>query len=806
MLKRTARRVLALAATGVLVGAITAGGASAQPAPNDAPEAFAGCIAGAHAADILIVMDESESLVGFAGEQATDPSAVRVKAATDFAHHMAAHAAATGADISVAIAGFADDYRTHSGWTTLRHTDQGSNIDAAIAEFTERTDGSYTNYEAGLAGAFRDLSQRPSTCRAVLFFSDGQPTASSYGQPMEPVCAADGPVAKLRSSGIRVFTIGLGPDTAETMQPIAAGQCSAEAPNGVHLQADEPAALYAAFRRMIPNGAHDVRDGGPATDPYRFTLDESTQPVRLSVQPDRTIAMGALIPTLTPPGGQPVDLADGAQRIAGAEVTVQRNAEVPGMVDADLRRAADGEWAGQWSFGYRIADASAEQMTYRAVLTVIPGLSLVVPGAEDTETMSVSSSDSLPVEVRDPDGQVRAFAGQARLDAVLRPDDGSAPVDIARGVDLRSGAGEVEFSSIDGRAAGVLELSLFITTAGGEGVPGTALKPLTFRKPISVAPATAPKLPGSVVLEMTGVEASTPIEFTGPGAVWIDDGEFSVGDAVVNYTSDHDAAAPLTLGPGETGTIIVRTSTADPIDRVIADSALEVTAQDSESGATEVVQLPLRGSLSAPINTTVFGIALVGALVLALAIPLVVLYAMKYLAGRIPRSPGVLALRIPVRRHAGELVRTDTGGVFTVDFDEVVRAPRTTSTGRSINLAGTQVRVRGGLNPLRPPMAVAEHTPSIADDGARHAGAAQLPLAVHNHWFVLPGEVVVAVDERIRREALAAIVADIRAHAPQRLETIGDKATQAPEPTAPARRTGGFVDNGPNPFGDSGRR
>src|SRR5699024_4260153 len=83
------------------------------------------------------------------------------------------------------------------------------------------------------------------------------------------------------------------------------------------------------------------------------------------------------------------------------------------------------------------------------------------------------------------------------------------------------------------------------------------------------------------------------------------------------------------------------------------------------------------------------------------------------------------------------VLRTDKGGEFDLPYDEVIAAPRVTSSGRSITLAGERVDVKTGLNPFEPPKAVAESPNSISDSGERSGGSARLPLAVHDHWFAV---------------------------------------------------------------------
>lgn len=827
-----ARRMPALLAAALLALAAAwpgGGPAAAQEPAGPAPERaaagdqghaavrdFAGCIAGAGAASVLIVMDESASLVGFGDEPATDPEALRVAAARDFAGRMARYAQRSGAEIDVALAGFADGYVRRGDFTPLGVDGAGSTLDEEIGRFADRADGSYTNYEEGLEGAFAEFDGVADACRAVLFFSDGKPTSASWGAPMDPVCADGGPVARLRAGGVRLFTIGLGAETDADLRRISEGECSAQPADGAHLPAADAAGLFAAFRAMIPAGPGRSREGVPIDEPFAFTLDDTVAPVELSAQPDGRTPAGALVPTLTPPGGEPVDLVEGDAAIGGARVTTRVNPALPGMVDVSMERAGEG-FAGRWALGYRRAGGDAGAEGYRVSLSILPGLRIDLPGAPGRGPLSLSTGDRLPVRLAGPDGATRAFAGDARLRAELAPADGSAPVPLAADLDIRSGTAEVPLDAVAGRLAGTLRMAATITTAAAGDAPGTELSPLTYAREASVAAPTAPKLPGSVTLELRGGAGAAEIPVTGPGRAWVAPGEFAVGDAVVSYAADHDAADPLELAPGETGVIRLDAEVADPVDRTFDAVALPVGVADAESGAEDTVAVPVRGSMSAPVDAAAFGLALVAALLLALLIPAAVVYLMKYLVGRIPARPGVLALRLPVRLDGGVLLRADRGGEFDVAHDEVLAAPRTASRGRSIDLAGIRVAVRVGWNPVTPPRAVVAAAPSISDDGRRRGGAAELPPAVQDRWFVLGGggdpdaaTVVLALDERVTRARLAGIVAAVRRDGPARVRALAEEAgapppggSAAPEP--PAAPGGGSFGGPDGPvFGDGG--
>jgi len=97
-------------------------GAPARPAAP-IPRAFAddadganrygGCLAAQKSGDLLLLVDESSSL------QSTDAKAARVSAAKYLVQTLGRYADRVGADLDVAIAGFADTYMLHQNWTKL---------------------------------------------------------------------------------------------------------------------------------------------------------------------------------------------------------------------------------------------------------------------------------------------------------------------------------------------------------------------------------------------------------------------------------------------------------------------------------------------------------------------------------------------------------------------------------------------------------------------------------------------------------------------------------------------------------------
>jgi hypothetical protein len=79
----------------------------------DGANRYGGCLAAQKSGDLLLLFDESSSL------QSTDAKAARVSAAKYLVQTLGRYADRVGADLDVAIAGFADTYMLHQNWTKL---------------------------------------------------------------------------------------------------------------------------------------------------------------------------------------------------------------------------------------------------------------------------------------------------------------------------------------------------------------------------------------------------------------------------------------------------------------------------------------------------------------------------------------------------------------------------------------------------------------------------------------------------------------------------------------------------------------
>lgn len=866
----TVRRVLNRAAAAVtaviLFGFAGVSGAAAQDrGENDeALGQFAACVAGEGSADLLLVMDESASL---SEEEfgATDTGDLRVSAAKDFVSEMGRTAEETGAEIRVRTAGFGTDYydspdgrsgnaknpdnydgdiprdlQAYGDWSSL--TGGVDDAHAELDKFADRTDDMHTEYPDALRGMVSSFADSDTPCRAVMMFSDGEMTVASgdTDAAVEEMCRPGGVVSQVRGAGIQLFTVGLNAEGAQDMtllRDIAEGSCGAPPePNGQFFEGSDAAGLLAAFRSALPNPGGASRTGLDADETFAFTLDNSISPVTLEAQPEQELGEGEeLIPLLIPPGGKPFELTEaGAHTVGDAEVDVTHHDWAPGAVDIEMSNT--GDWAGEWQLGYRAVNTDA---SYRASLTIKPGMQVEVTDPAGTSTGVLTAVNNQPLEVTlvDRDGQPVKLDGEAVLDVIFQP-FGGEEVTLLDGADVSSGQPvQVPLDAVTEMSVGTVTASVRITTAPAGSTPGTELSPVMSQHGLSVSLENMPKPPsvidlGSVTEENITVEA--PV--TGPGRVWIEPGPLAEatlpdGTGVTVSSSADSVDDAVNLERDESGVL--------PLDIAIdelADGPLngEVTVHFSEADGSNPSQInvPVRGAMSVPVDQAAFAAAFILALVIAVAIPLAVLYLMKYLSGRIPVRPGIFAQRIPVRVDGARVVHPHNGEPFnTVHEDFLMR--RVAMDPRQINVEGIPLRVKYGFSPLSAAYVVAGDQLSISGRGRQQGTSAKLPLVVQNSWFITMDptnaddvSIIMMIDDRAHTAKVEELNGDVRRRAPeliaelarQRKEMAGNtrggssgRSAAAPSsaPTAPpaapqpGERPGPFGGGGPAP-GPSG--
>ena len=781
---------------------------------------FGSCIASEKSADLLLVLDQSASLVGYEGSKPTDADFFRVDATSDIVKQLASLGEDNGADINVKLAGFGSEYYSdpaeYGDWTNV--SGKGDALDAELDKFRQddRVSDLETNYGAAYNGALKEFAAREgSNCRSIVFFTDGKyytdAEANDLKGAQDKLCEPNSSVTAFRNSNIRLFNVGLVPaaeaqDQISQLTRMAEGDdCGQGAANGAFFDAgEEPAALFAAFRNLIPTSGGVTKEGN-LKDNFDFVLDDSVSPVRLSAVPKNSVGEDDLVPTLTGPNGEVVELTPETTKVAGAKVTVTENDKLPGMVDIAMEKDGD-DWAGAWNFGYKVAEGAEGE--YLASVVMVPGLTLDLKREDGSKVEGGINSDQiLKGQLVDGKGEARSLDGEGTLHAEFVSEDGS-PVTLVDNAPITDGNPvDIPLDKVEEAGAGKLVTSVNITTKGAGDRPGSKLDPINAETPLTVTPVNMPTAGSAQTITMTDKEITVDVPVTGPGKVWIADQTVDAADGMLPSgiqslkvsSANNSEDSALELAKDEKKTIPVTLSAEE-----MADGPLRVepaiTLQSAEDNQQIELPLTLQGSMSAPISKSAFGLAFVLAVLLALLIPLAILYIMKWFAGRIPQKPRMFAKKIPVKREGSTLIRTDKGRPFEINKDEFQGAVPVSTTARSAQLTSYEAKVKMGLSPFTAAHVEVQRDGSIAGTGKKSGSRAVLPLAIQNTWFLVrnendpdSGEIVLTVDTLAQSSKYDELSSDISRQALplfDQVEFPAEKQPKQPKQSGPAAQPG----------------
>ena len=762
---------------------------------NSAASRYGACLAAQKSGDLLMLFDESSSL------QSTDRKAARVSAAKYLVQTLGKYADRVGADLDIAIAGFADSYVVHQDWTKLTGAAAdavGGKLDAQAS----RNTGIDTDYWLALDGARQTLASRGTgpnggdRCQAIAWFSDGKidftprPQSKPYANgtkldgpngvddtvrmATESICRAGGVADQLRSRGIVMLAVGLSGDGApsdfDTMSAIGTGTGIAGMSCG-EIKQPTPGDFYPvsnlddmlfAFDGLNPDPGI-TQQGGVChlqvcpEARHDFVLDRSIKSVTIL----GSGGVPGIVPYLISPSGQQLELPNTPGKpnaeIAGTPVEYEWQSDSAQTIR--IRNTGGPQWAGQWAIVYvdttgqhpdAVSKVSIHITTdiYPALVNQIPWHSgQVVKGL----TFGLADGQGHPLSPAD-------LAGAATMSAALVP-DGAAPIPLLVSVPKTGIATPVnaDLTAVKPGHA-VLRMSLVITTAAATGpdgeriADGTTLSPQQVDVPIQVLPRVGLPTPGGridfgTVQGARGTTASLPI--TGPGCVWIGDADAAkvvaspdgVGAARIGSPASGPASC-VKVQAGQTLNLPVTLRTDhDGRGGLNGMVPVHISAPDDPSNA-QVVDVPFVASLTKPLSTTNFVLVFIAALLLGPGIPLLLLYGTKWSASKIPSTP-LLAERIPVT-ISGDAVLRD-GATFAMAERDLVRpVPGLAKSTRKLAVLGVALTAVVGRSPFGTGhVRVDGDGDGRVSVGSRLPGTdrtglrAVLPLAVHNTWVVL---------------------------------------------------------------------
>jgi len=203
---------------------LAAGSANAANTPtSQAVSGFQGCtLAATKPVDVLIIMDQTQSL------RTTDPGNLRIIGLKAALRSMASeHDTNANVTYRVKMVGFGRSviaYNSGAGlgsWSSVT-SDTLSSLYQSTSIFAQPATGDLgvvTDFSAALEYADATLSQSPSPCRAVLWFTDGALDLSNNGQlfpatsiekrAMQAICKPGGLASSLANNNIWNFAVGL---------------------------------------------------------------------------------------------------------------------------------------------------------------------------------------------------------------------------------------------------------------------------------------------------------------------------------------------------------------------------------------------------------------------------------------------------------------------------------------------------------------------------------------------------------------------------------------------------------------------
>lgn len=788
--------VASLAAVGCLLtsvpSSVAQGGDAYAPPPI--VDSLRQCVELTGAVDVLMLVDNSKSLntsdddgLRFAGLRAA-LSALQQEAGRRQGDELA--------DVHVAFATFAADYdplpNADEGPEWYRVTaDSADDLDGFVADL-ERTDRVFgTNYDAALAGARADLSDRaaettedggPAPCQALIFFTDGkyQPAEGGVTEELQQaLCRPGGPPDALHRDEVHLFTVALEGDTSEdtltqndldflealTVGSGVWGQCgtSGSPERGSVRVASDPARLFLDLANIF--GDPQVFDSSDT-----FEIDEAVQSFVINLtRPEPGIEV-----RLEPPSGAPVILDPNGPSdldVGGTPIGQEWFGDTQALVDApDLGPAAYGTW--QLTFVVPVGSSAQGLWT----LDVEPALAprLVEPSpprvtrGESTElvvdVIDVRSGDVVDV---DAGSRLRAEVGtRGRSDQV---------VDLRADEDGRW-RGQLEVPLDEPASALDLVLRLTIARDDGSALPA---RPVAYRLRIQL-PAGNPTIEpdrlelGSIsgVGDTTGVLTITG--GTDPACVWVqgwteeqgpDEAGRITGDVVGGGSAESDCVSVRSEGAQRE--LVVRFDNEREASGKV-EGVLTLLVENERTDQVIPVEIPVEFNLTPEVNDAVLWLMFLAMVLIGLGAPLILLYFLNRWGAEFESPHLVLVSTRPVRVTA-------TGEIQVLDGDRVLPFEPTYSEfepaglpGRTaeIPLTGAELRAKavGGfrksfrvLNLLEGP-----HGEAVADLGGPIVGGAptgagghwrdrtiqQVPLALPGTWLFAPEAAITADDGR----------------------------------------------------------
>lgn len=807
-------RTLFAVGTAFAVGLMPITAASPEPAAErpllsqtDTPllrsDTFSACIAGGGVGDVLLLIDESGSLLR------SDVDHARVSSADYFVRNLAGEIDGTSVELNLAVAAFADHQRLTHDWQQLT-PDTLSGFLSSIDTFRNLTQGQETDYWMAMDGARSTLAAQAAargeqrSCQAVVWFSDGEyflyegrnPQTMGSEKPYAPgvqltttagtqeamemgrhdLCRPGGLADQLRSSRVWIYGVGLDGDPDEpqdftfmsTVADNRNGECG-ELTNRAHgefMLASNIDDLLFAFNGIASTTGLPIETTGLICQdidceemPHHFVLDASVTEVHVLASAE----VPSLPMLLETPNGHVIEVEPGGDEptivdIPGAQLALRTLS--PNTHSLTLEAATDAEatdsWTGQWRLAFVDRSGGSEGKTSRASIRISNPLT---PSwsSSSPEGIHVSGGDELSFGLTHGETDVYDAAdllGTFEYVVWLTPAQ-AEPIELLRTTDPATLAEPYALDLPGDTPLGeaTLDLSFTLTTAStetasGETIPGTTLSPAVASYPIPLLPPlNYPVLGnridfGAIEGEIVGTAS---LDVNGSGCVWIDPAAgitmMASPEGVTNVSiaaQGADSESNCLRTDGLDSIALTLTAENQGNGSLVGTVPITIAAEDAV-GDPLTVEVPFTASVAKPLNVVNFWLTLIAAIILAIGIPLLLLYLAKLFVSKVPRKPAVAAALIPVEASGGILRRN--GAPFGLDIsDQTNLLPP--SSRRRFTVHGLDFKVRLGLSPFgtgrmeltnQDVFSRSNSSPATTRNGRR----ASLPVTIHNHFVAI---------------------------------------------------------------------
>ena len=535
------------------------------------------CVALSKRLDVLMVIDESTSLVDSPG---TDREARRVDGmlgAIDALVTLSEKSAGADQtlDVNLMLAAFATDFTPvttgspssdATGFVPVSLATQAE-LSGVAEQFRQRVTGRDTDFGAAFNGSLESFFQRsvsqasvdtPAPCKLLILFTDGALSLRSDGAETatkDELCRPNGIADQTRSSDIVTIVVAL--TNGSLSNPANDPGLLERVATGV----DRNGALCGTTGSPSTGQYIPVSDSGQLAEQLRKVFDEIAPPLPPAVVPCRTDApcvgrfdvpalaegftlKGTAAGTvetieLTAPNGATVQFSGTtpiSTAVSGAEVGFQPGAGGGFRIQAVTTGSAPGQWS--WSIQYTVTtdpSAAVPQVTISLTSDLV---GVVVQPAQ----IRLGEPTELTVEIQRPSGSIGVVDGSVVV--VTWKETGQVI--------------EVTGPDADGRWVGTLTVpssstAAYVTLIVAASVPSVGDQEFFVRNGVARLPVVVPGalvvIPSPLVFPPLKGEGSTKSSFTitappeAGGCVWLTDANVSTsrGDTAElnsNFTSE----------------------------------------------------------------------------------------------------------------------------------------------------------------------------------------------------------------------------------------------------------------------------